>query len=177
MPNPDKVLTFRQNFTRKSPQTCYFPPGFALFTSIPIQKWISPVFLFFQWRPTGLILSRPGTLSGYNPLLLDQKHFSVSGHMIGQNDHCFTQQHHHCETMINLLSDIKSSRQVRCSIEGESQKSLNKAIGQHIQHTNRLPQRMHLIIKVFCLLIYTVVASTCLKNDMLTALVCQYSDI
>ena len=35
--NPDKVLTFKQIFTHKSPQIRYFQPGFAMFTVILVQ--------------------------------------------------------------------------------------------------------------------------------------------
>ena len=45
-----------------------------------------------------------------------------------------------------------------------------------VSSMNSTQIRMHLSIKVFFLLIYSIAAITCLKNGKLTALVYQYSD-
>ena len=72
-----------------------------------------------------------------------------------------------CNTIINLLSDIETG-----SLQLNAIKMLNKAYDQHIQDTN-YDASQH---KGVFLLIYSVGASTCMKNGKLTALVNQYSD-
>ena len=74
-----------------------------------------------------------------------------------------------CNTIINLLNDIKKAKVQYWS---RMLKSWIKPIGS-IYSTQI---RMNLSMKVFSLLIYSVTAKTCLKNVKLTAWVYQYSD-
>ena len=129
------------------------------------------MLLVFQWRLITLIFSRTETLSGHNPLTIGSKAILLQCRRpyewpkwpLSLNTII-------CSTIINLLNDIETGRVQYLSW------MLKKGWIKPMSSIYNTQIRMHFSIKVFFLLIYSVAASTCMKNGKLTALEYQYSD-